>query len=262
MMSTQGKVVPLSLAPIKPPCSGVFELTPVPGLSPQAIQGLKASYPGLLTDEMRSLLQTTCGFTAAEFGTIDLTSRWHPAEPIDVFHPCVTLSIDDEGRRWIAETSRSRGLPGPVWCVLTDPPVALYTSDDLAGFLGTVDETARRGRLLKWLHGLDQEARAVWHRRQALAEESYQNCREDRELRGWLAGLPFDARIYDPRARSTMRGWPYGLAGPDGRLHRFGRLPVFAVSTAPSVNRWSQHMIRIAAVREPLAPAVARSLAA
>src|SRR5579883_2881006 len=166
IMSTSGKVVPLSLAPMKPPRSGALEFTPVPALSPQAIQGLKASYPGLLTGEMRSFLQTTCGFTAPEFGTIDLTGRWHPAEPIDVFHPCVTLAIDDEGRRWIAETSRSRGLPGPVWCVLSDPPVVLYASDDLAGLLSSVDETARSGRLSTWLHGLDQEARAVWHHRQ------------------------------------------------------------------------------------------------
>jgi len=262
MMSTPDKVVPFSPAPIKPPSGGTLQITPVPGLSPEAIQGLETSYPGTLTNEMRSLLQTTCGLTAAEFGTVDFTSRWHPDESINVFRPCLTLAIDDQGRRWIAETSRPRGLPGPVWCVLTEPGVAIYESDDLGGFLGTLDETARRGRLSRWLRTLDQEARAVWARRQTLAQESYRSCREDPKLCGWLAELPFDAHVYDLRARSAGHGWPYGLGGPDGRLYRCGRLPVFAVSASPSPSRWAQHMAQVAARGEMLPPAVARSLAA
>jgi hypothetical protein len=262
MMSTVGKVVPFSTAPINPLSCGPFELVRVPGLSPQAIQGLEATYPGTLTADMRSLLRTTCGLTAAEFGTIDFTSRWHPEEPISVFRPCLTLAIDDEGRRWIAETSRDQGLPGPVWCVLPDPAVTLYVSDDLTDFLSTLKDVSERGQLCKWLRGLQRDARAIWAQRQVLARVSYESCREDRDLRGWLAELPFGVHIYDLRARSALRGWPYGLAGPEGRLYRCGRLPVFAVATAPSASRWTQHMSEVAAAADLLAPAVAHGLAA
>jgi hypothetical protein len=262
MMSTAGKVVPFSRAPVKPLSRGLFKFAYVPGLSTQAIQGLDSTYPGTLTDDMRCLLATSCGLTAPEFGTIDFTGRWHPEEPISVFRPCLTLAIDDEGRRWIAETSRDQGLPGPVWCVLPDPAVTLYVSDDLNGFLSTLNEAAERGQLYRWLRGLQRDARAIWAQRQALAGVSNKIGREDRMLRGWLAALPFDVHIYDLRDPSALRGWPYGLAGPEGRLYRCGRLPVFAVSTAPSASRWTQHMSEIAAIAEILAPAVADGLAA
>lgn len=262
MMSTAGKVVPFSLAPVKPLPRGLFKLISVPGLSEQAIQGLEATYPGTLTADMRSVLRSTCGLTAAEFGTIDFTGRWQPEEPISVFRPCLTLAIDDEGRRWIAETSRDRGLPGPVWCVLPDPAVTLHISDDLNGFLSTLNDAVERGRLDKWLRSLHRDARAIWEQRQALARVSYETCREDRGLRGWLSALPFDVHLYDLRAPSALRGWPYGLAGPEGRLYRCGRLPVFAVSTVPSASRWTQHMSQVAATAEILAPAAAHGLAA
>ena len=240
MMSSADKVVPFSPAPVKPLPHGLFKLVSVPGLSTQAIQGLEATYPGALTADMRSLLSTTCGLTAPEFGTIDFTSRWHPEEPISVFRPCLTLAIDDEGRRWIAETSREQGLPGPVWCVLPDPAITLYVSDDLNGFLSTLSDAAEHGQLYRWLRGLQRDARSIWAQRRTLARVSYEGCREDRGL----------------------RGWPYGLAGPEGRLYRCGRLPVFAVSAAPSASRWTQHMSQIAATAETLAAAAAHGLAA
>ena len=260
-MSTPDKVVPFPAAPAVHPSGGALKLTHVPGLHPQAIQSLESSYPGILTAEMRSLLQSSGGLSASELGTIDFTGRWYPHESIDVFRPCLTLAIDDEGRRWIAETSRHQGLPGPVWCVVPEPAVAVWMCDDLGSFLGTLDDTLRRGQLMKWLRGLHQEARTVWACRRALARESYRTCQQDSELRAWLAGLPFDAQVYDLRGQLAMRGWPYGLAGPDGRLHRCGRLPVFAVSATPDACRWRQHMARIAATHEMLYPAVASSRA-
>ncbi len=260
MMSTEGKVVPFSPAPLKPFPRGP-KLVSVPGLSAQAIQGLETTYPGTLTADMRSLLRKTCGLSAAEFGAIDFTGRWHPEEPISVFRPCLTLAIDDEGRRWIAETSCDQGLPGPVWCVLPDPAVALYVSEDLNGFLGTLHDTVERGQLFRWLRSLHRDARAIWVQRQALARASYQICREDRGLRGWLAELPFNVHIYDLRAPSALRGWPYGLAGPEGQLYRCGRLPVFAVS-APSASRGRHSRSRIVAASELSAPATAHGLAA
>ncbi len=214
MMSSADKLVPFWPAPVKPLPCGMLKLVSVPGLSTQAIQGLEATYPGTLSAEMRSLLGTTCGLTAPEFGTIDFTGRWHPEETLSVFRPCLTLAIDDEGRRWIAETSLDRGLPGPVWCVLPDPAVTLYVSDDLKSFLSTLNNAAEHGQLFRWLQGLQRDARSIWAQRSALARVSCEVYREDRGLRGWLAGLPFDVQIYDLREPSELRGWPYGIAGP------------------------------------------------
>lgn len=258
-MSTPDTGLPLSPAPFIPATCFPRGLPSVPGLSPEAIAELEASYPGVLTQEMRSLLGGTCGLAARELGTIDFTGRWHPTEPLRVFRPCLTIAIDDKGCRWIAETSRRRGLPGPVWCILPEPAAAVYVTENLGSFLGTLQAEAPDNRLSDWIRGVRERARIVWACRHSLARESYQIFREDRGLRGWLAELPLGARIFDLRKPCALRGWPYGLAGPDGELYRCGRLPVFAVSASAQSSRWIQHMAQIAATGEILSPAIARS---
>lgn len=121
-MSTLDTVVPFRSAPLTPAPDRAFELMLGPGLSRDAIADLEYSYPGTLTPEMRSLLQTTAGLTVRELGALDLTGRWHPAESLDVFHPCLTLAIDDAGRRWIAETSRHKELRALCGAFIASPP--------------------------------------------------------------------------------------------------------------------------------------------
>jgi hypothetical protein len=231
-------------------------VTALPGLCPEAIQGLETSYPGTITPELRKLLASSCGLTGTVLGDIDFTSRWFPEEPLWIFRPGLTLAIDDEGRRWIAETAGDVGLPGPVWCIFQKPEVALHVGDDLGTFLSTLCEHERCNGTREWLQGLCAEARVVWARRHALAFRSQKTCRWDRQLQGWLAGLPFDAYVYDLRLPMPARGWPYGLAGPTGRLYRCGRLSVFAVAGRPSSGRWAQHLSDIATTFPPARPAM------
>jgi hypothetical protein len=234
-------------------------IVPLAGLRADVIRSLEATFPRSLSEETRWLLGKTCGLIADGFGSIDFTGQWHPEEPLGIFRPCLTLAIDDDGRRWIAETWRRQGLPGPVWCVLSEPAVAVYVSDDLTGFVTMLDEGARLGCVQTSLRSVSDEARIVWANRQRIARQSREQCREDAGLRGWLAGLPFDARVYDLRTPGPTRGWPYGLAGPEGRLYRCGRLPVFAVAAGPSAGRWSQYMAQIGASSEPAGSAIAHS---
>lgn len=256
-MSTADKMVPFSTAPWQSATGEDSYVTRLPGLSREAIQGLEASYPGPLSAEMRTLLASTCGFANTDLGDIDFTGRWFPEEPLAVFRPCLTLAADDAGRRWIAELN-DRSLPGPVWCVFPDPEVVVYVSDDLAEFVATLRERAAAGETAKWLRDLNIEARAIWARRQALAARSHRACKSDESVRAWIASLPFDAYVYDLRERSPWRGWPYGLAGPAGRLYRCGRLPVFAVAGWPSKGRWAEHLSEIASTYPLATPAVAR----
>lgn len=141
---------------------GAPQLTPIPGLRPETMRGLDASYPGKLTDEMRAPLHETCGLSVSGFAAIDFTGGWHLEEPIGVLRPSLTLAIDDEGRRRIGETWRQHGLPGPIWCVLPERAVTIYVSDDLSGFLGKLNESTRQSHLAKWLRGLHGDAHGVW----------------------------------------------------------------------------------------------------
>jgi hypothetical protein len=189
---------------------------------------------------MKALLGACCGLTGTELGSIDFTGCWFPEEPCAVFRPALTLAVDDDGRRWIAEVG-NRDLPGPVWCVFPDPEVAVYVSDDLAAFLATLHDHTSRGEMHAWLRDLTAEARSVWSQRHLSAMRPHEAHRSDRAIRGWLLGLPFDAYVYDLRAPRTARGWPYGVAGPSGRLYRCGRLPVFAVAGLPAEGWWAPY---------------------
>ena len=242
-MSTTDTMMPLVSASWLDTAGTPLSIAPVPGLRAEVIHGLTPSYPGTMSPEMRELLGFCSGLASAALGSIDFTGCLYPPEALNVFQPCLTLAVDDEGRRWIAETSKKRGLPGPVWCVFSDPAVAVFVSDDLAAFIETLRSSAVEGRMLTWLQGLLAQAHVVWSRRRAMALRPFDSCSSDGAIRAWLASLPFDAYVYDLRHCTPARGWPYGLAGPSARLYRCGHLPVFAVAGWPAGSRWAPYPI-------------------
>jgi len=205
----------------------------LPGLRPELIKTLNSTYPGRINPTIQALLATCCGLADTEIGSVDFTGCCFPEEPCSVFQPCLTMAIDDAGRRWIAECG-VKDLPGPVWCVFPDPQVAVHVSDDLQAFLAVFHEHAHRGQTLAWLQDLSATAHAVWAHRRALALRPYHAHQSDEEIQGWLSSLPSDAYVYDLRRPSTVRGWPYGVAGPSARMYRCGCLPVFAVARSPT----------------------------
>lgn len=237
-MSTADTMTPLLSAPWRTADGNPLCVRALPGLSPEVIQGLERSYPGVHSPAHKALLQTCAGLTGTELGHIDFTGCWFPKEPCAVFRPCLTLTIDAAGRRWIAEIS-DKDFPGPVWCIFPDPKVAVYVSDSLTAFISTLRDCTCRDEILKWLQDLRTQAQTVWTRRHSLARRPYQLHDSDKQIRGWLAGLPSNAYVYDLRKPMIAQGWPYGLAGASGQLYRCGRLPVFAVAGSPSQG-WYQ----------------------
>jgi hypothetical protein len=239
-MSAPDTMMPLVSAPWLDADGNPLSVRPLSGLRSEVIESLECSYPGILKPAMKNLLSTCCGLAGTELGSIDFTGCWFLEEPSAVFRPALTLAIDDAKRRWIAEIGDT-DLPGPVWCVFSDPEVAVYVSDDLAAFVAALGERTCRGAMQAWLQDLTNQARTVWCRRHAWASRPHEACHLDRAIRGWLSGLPFDAYVYDLRAPRTPRGWPYGVLGPSGRQFRCGRLPVFAVAGLPAEGWRAPH---------------------
>ncbi len=172
---------------------------------------------------------------------IDLTGRRFPAEPLAMFQPCMTLAIDDNGRRFIAERGEDDGPTGPVWCVFPQPQVAVYVSDTLEAFTHALAARKRDGTTLQWLQGLTAQAQAVWALRRTLGQgpQARGDDSNSERVKQWLARLPGDARVYDLRGPSTLRGLPYGL-GAAGRWYRCDRLPLFAITVAPTGQPWAE----------------------
>ena len=218
----------------------LHNMVPLPGVQPESLRYIDARWQGYLTAEMRQLLQATCGLSGTPLGNIDFTGCWYPEEPLALFRPCLTLAIDGDGRRWIAEAARTRGLPGPVWCIDPNRQVALYVDRRLQEFLRRLDGSSRHGRASFWNVAVDARIRRIWLRRYAQAIHVAVASRSLREIRGWLGQLPQDAWIYDLRAPGNPRGLAYGLARDRAKWFRCGRLPVFALCREEDITHPTQ----------------------
>jgi hypothetical protein len=238
-MSTPDTMTPFISSPWLDASGKPLPVRPLSGLRPEVLKTLESAYPGMVGPALRELLLECCGLADTDLGHIDFTGSCYPEEPCSVFRPCLTLAIDDSGRRWIAELGDG-ALPGPIWCVFPRPEVAVYVSEDLAAFLSTFRGHACRGQTLTWLQELMARAQAVWSHRRTLALRPYSADHTDGQIREWLASLPSDAYVYDLRGRRGIRAWPYGVAGPSARLYRCGRLPVFAAAGFPTEGTPSQ----------------------
>ena len=202
---------------------------PLPGLRPEISKSLKFSTSGLMCRDYRDFLSHCSGLAGTDIGHIDFTGAWYPVEECPVFYPCLTLALDEMGRRWISEVSET-GFPGRVWCLFAEPQVAVLVSEDLPSFIARLREKTGAGQVTTWLLDLCAQARAIWEYRRAFALRPYQSAEIDSELAAWLKTLPADAYVYDLREPKAICGWPYGFGGPAGRLFRYGSLPVFAVA--------------------------------
>jgi len=228
-MSSLDTLTPFISAPWLDPHGRSLAVRPLPGLRPEILQELCYFPSGAMARDYRELLGCCSGLANTALGHVDFTGCWYPEEECPVFNPCLTLAIDDEGRRWISELSVD-GRPGRVWCLFAEPTVAVYVSDTLAEFLSTLRDRTCHGRLFSWLQDLTAQAHAIWRHRRTLGRLSRRGGEADAEFAEWLATLPREAWVYDLRAPAAARGWPYGLAGRSGRLFRYRDLPVFAVA--------------------------------
>ena len=227
-MSPVDAVMPLLQSPWIGRHGEQLPIVPLSGIRQEAITNLEAHWTGILTPEMREVLHRTCGLSGTPLGSIDFAGRWFPEEPLSIFRPSITLAVDDHGRRWVAEVGRGRGLPGPIWCIFPRPEVALLVDRNLEGFLRRLHTNARRESLSEWLTTLGIRARKLWASRHGRAIGVPVAFSRLKELRGWLAGLPVNAWVYDLRPPGVTRGLPYGLMHERGQLCRCGRLLVFA----------------------------------
>jgi hypothetical protein len=243
-MSRADTMIPLLQAPWRDHGGERLPVTALPALSAEAVDHLSSQWTGTLTAEMRKLLQCSCGVSGSPLGSVDFTGCWYPEEPLAIFRPSITLAVDEDGRRWIAEVGEKRGLPGPIWCVFPRPEVAMLVDRSLADFLLKLHSRIRRNSFSPWLASLHSRTRILWATRYARATAAPVAFMRLKELRGWLAGLPLNAWVYDLRNPGRARGLPYGLVHDRGGWYRCGRLPVFALvgPASPVAGVASQNM--------------------
>lgn len=102
-MSTLDTMTPLISSPWLDASGKPLSVRSLPGLRSEVLKTLDCAYPGLVSPALKELLKVCCGLADTELGYIDFTGCCFPEEPCTVFNPCLTMAIDDAGRRWIAE---------------------------------------------------------------------------------------------------------------------------------------------------------------
>ena len=101
-MSMPDTMTPLIAAPWFDATGKPLPVKSLPGLRPAVLKTLECARADSLSPALKDLLSTCCGLTDTELGHIDFTGCCFPEEPCAVFNPCLTIAIDDAGRRWIA----------------------------------------------------------------------------------------------------------------------------------------------------------------
>jgi hypothetical protein len=145
-MSARDTMTPLLSTPWVDASGKTLSVRALPGLRPELIKTLNATHPGIINPTMQTLLATCCGLADTELGHIDFTGCCFPEEPCSVFQPCLTIAIDDVGRRWIAEVG-NQDLPGPVWCVFSrwrSFGESLVRSGHCRGYIGPIIDVELR----------------------------------------------------------------------------------------------------------------------
>src|SRR3569833_2137579 len=93
-MSPVDAVMPLLQTPWTGRHGKHLPIVPLPGIRQEAITNLEAHWTGVMTPEMRRILQRTCGQSSTPLGGIEYNGRSFPAEQLSKFSQCNTLPIE------------------------------------------------------------------------------------------------------------------------------------------------------------------------
>jgi hypothetical protein len=173
-----------------------------------------------IPDELRALLAHTARVDGNGVGTIDFTGRTMDYEDRDLFPAGLPIATDGTGNFWVLDL-----VPGPreraaVFFASHDPPVVVYESDDVGGWLA---------RVLDAPVSLPELASST-----PLLEHAAVLTGDD-ELRAFAATLDERFLFVDLRSPGPGLGFEWGRFGPRTEVRRHGFVRLFAL--APPAQR-------------------------
>ena len=219
-MATPLKVLESALGePFAAPDGGHGRIELLEPATPAEIEDLERELPGRLPQEIRALLARCRGlellghqvlFCESSWGQhLEGTGRWQVHVLPDVF-----------GNSWYVDV-QSDGAWGPVLFVCHDPPVLLYQSNDLAGFLSVLLDSYRPGGS-STLRAVYEDERGIWPGNPLARPVEEARASHDSTLREFAVTLPDGSLVADLRECTVGSGIVWGCFGPRTELRRHG----------------------------------------
>jgi hypothetical protein len=185
-----------------------------PGLTDQQINELAKRLPtGQIPSEINELLKFASGF---EFGGLEeVTFDGIGQFGFEEFFPnSVQLAGDGFGNFWILDVDRN-GNWGNVFYVCHDPAVIVKHSDNLAQFIGHLNEFGKNGSKsnLDIIH--EKVVMDIWSQDNEFIELENARQSTDTTLKNFALSLPDNFVIADLRNKPIQSGFAWGKFGPN-----------------------------------------------
>jgi hypothetical protein len=214
------------------------ELVPVPGLSTERIAELTAKLGFELPAELLELLPEFSGVDGA-LESIDFTGQAECFEYPDLFPRAIPIAHDGFGNFWVLDASPEAAAVAPVFFACHDPPIVLFQSACLAGFVREVVNMYRpgHGSLVDDVH--EDRLFKVWSTNPGTMSVA-DAAKGDESLRRFAESLDERFTVVDLRRPEVGMGFSWGRYGPRTELRRHGDERLFAYAKPPDRNLWSR----------------------
>jgi hypothetical protein len=210
------------------------ELRLAPAVQPADLERLEDELGSPLPRDLRALLERTAGIVGGPLETIDFTGRSLSFGAPETFPSGLPVAGDGFGNFWILDLTPDGAETAPVFFVCHDPPVILYQSADLGGFL----HEAFRMLVPPHASAVDDvhEDRLfnVWRNNPGTIERSVALA-GDESLSAFAAELDERFTFVDLRSPPVGMGFSWGRYGPRTDVRRHGHEALFAY--APPAKR-------------------------
>lgn len=212
-------------------------LTLRPPLSEVELATLEATLPGPLPADVRQLLQRCSGIDGTAVEVLDFTGADNDVDTSELVPRGVPIAADGFGNFWVAEVPPDATTWGPVWYLCHDPPVLVYQSATLAGFLDALFASHRPPHTSTVDDVHERHAYTAWRDTSRVLTQAAALASEDPVQRAFAETLGADFELVDLRDATTGDGFAWGRHGPRAEVRRDARLPLFAVRR-PKASWW------------------------
>jgi hypothetical protein len=212
-----------------------------PPLSTAGIDSLEAELAHPLPSDLRRAL----GLTAAVAGApleLDFTGRTMDVEAGELFPAGVPIAHDGAGNFWIIDTNPDDLATAPVFYLSHDPPVLLYQSDDLGGFLREVFRTYEPDQASLGDDVRRDQLFRIWHDNPGTLDRAAARA-GDADLSAFAAALDDRFTFADLRTAEVGMGFSWGRHGPRTELRRHGHQRLFAYAPAERKPRLLRRLL-------------------
>jgi SMI1 / KNR4 family (SUKH-1) len=192
-----------------------------PPASPEELERLTTELGVPLPDELRAVLAHTARVDGSGVGTIDFTGRAMDYEDRDLFPAGLPIAGDGAGNFWVLDVVPGAREQVAVFFASHDPPVVVYESDGLGGWLARVLEGAAPPTELASKAPLLEHGAAL--------------VTGDDELSAFASALTERFVFADLRSAEPGLGFEWGRFGPRTEVRRHGFVRLFAL--APPAQR-------------------------